>query len=78
MANNWTTMLDNGTLIYGAEYNEDYISSGNYRLFNDPVLGAVNYRTGVRNGLFVTDLELVQYGFSLAENIGWQNIETIY
>jgi hypothetical protein len=78
MGNNWTTMLDNGSFIYGAEKNPDYFSSGNYRVFNNPVLLGVNYRTGVRSGLFVTDLELVTDGFSGAEGIGWQNIETIY
>jgi hypothetical protein len=74
MANNWTTMLDNGSFIYGAEQNDAYNSNTNYQLYNNPIIGGVNFRKGVRDGCFVRDVELVTNGFSLPENIGWTNI----
>jgi len=76
MANNWTSQI-NGTFIYGAEQNEDYINNTNYKSYNNPLLQGLNYRKGIRDGLFVIDEELVLYGFSGIEGVGWKNIFSI-
>ena len=78
MGNNWTTVAPDGrNYIYGAEQNESYDSSTNYKTFNVPSIEGLNYRVGVRDGRFVKDIELVPYGFGQLEGIGWQNIFSI-
>ena len=74
MGNNWTTMLAEGAFIYGAEQNDAYNTNTNYKTYNNPVIGGVNFRKGVRDGFYVRDEELVTNGFSLPEGIGWTNI----
>ena len=41
---------------------------------NVPVATAKRCRTGQRGHLLVTDAELILGGFTLAENVGWENI----
>jgi len=74
MGNNWTTKLPNDQFIYGAEQNDQYNSSTNYQLYNNPTILGINFRKGVRDGYYVRDVELVTNGFSQAEGIGWTNI----
>lgn len=76
MGNNWTTMIGNN-FIYGIEQNSDYFSAKNYENYNNPLINGLNFRKGVRGGIFVKDVEIVVNGFSQLEGIGWQNIFSI-
>jgi hypothetical protein len=73
MANNHT-FLEPGTNFYqyrGDLVSENYLVNTNYVLYDD---GVTNYRKGVRNGIFVLDVELYPMGFADPENVGWNNM----
>ena len=48
-------------------------AEGQYHYWKDAVSG-LRCRTGQRGHLLVTDAELILGGFTLAENVGWENI----
>lgn len=76
MGNNWTT-FNQIAYAYGIEQNEAYINTGNYNVYNNPVVLGLNFRKGIRDGSFVIDEELYIYGFADAEGVGWKNIQTL-
>jgi hypothetical protein len=72
MGNNWTTKIGD-SFFYGLELNTDNLNDGRYAYYNNPEVQGLNIRKGVRDGCFVRDIEIVPYGFTMLEGIGWKN-----
>jgi hypothetical protein len=53
-----------------------YLSEGQYMIIPAETVGGIRTRFGQRSGQFVNDAELSVGGFSLAENVGWENLQT--
>ena len=77
MGNNHTFFLDPYFGYMGQDTNQSYINTPNYKSYQvNPLNNSVNWRKGVRNGAFVVDVELYEYGFLAAENVGWVNVKS--
>ena len=74
--NNWTTMLPNGYLIYGAQLNDEYGDDANTPVNQE--FGGFSIRKGCRGGLFVIDVEFTAAGFGGTEGVDWKNVVKFY
>jgi hypothetical protein len=72
MGNNHTFRVGESYRYDGANFNGASISDDSiYTVFT---WGDWNLRMGIRGAFFVVDLELFEYGFSAAQNVGWINL----